>query len=778
MAIQIVDTDLTTVLFDFDSSTGAGNPGGVRTNFGVGRSFNIGTPELEVVHFQPESSDGGTTARMREPLKAMTWAQRILGNDFATYREGVGQLGRLLKLGGVMKWQPDAAADPFYVDFEPSPAPATFGGRNLDLLSVLKYFEALEGVDLLVWRQPHLRWRSLDSVVNIMDNATLTIDVGDNGRPDDWTWVSAADITSEAIANHAYRFNIATSAERSLRQATLAGAAAPGDIFTGTFYAWQAGTDSNCQSRVRIEFIDSGTTVLATHNGTLVSLTTAAQRLSLTTPAAPASTSKVRLSLVQDNITATSFTVYWNNAQLEKAATASPFRMGSEVVSNDPAAARGWTLPFYAHGDADAMVSVRIKATDATAKVRDIMVGATASDAIVGRRHITDYLNVTKYAQCEATGGGWTVALGADTTAVAETTTASGDSKARTTHSGTPTMAKRIRITRTTKVDSLRGAWDVLCRIKATAASKHWVQLRWSPSLADPAAYSKEEIAIDKTGFTAFQYEYINLGRVYVPESTPVPLSGLAFELWSRRESGTGNLDWDYIAFVPVNERLSSIYVPGSSSEVWLGKDLVEPTNVSSAVDPGSVEGDWLLLNAATEAGATPPVAGLDWPDGQNEVTFSIRNSGLGTSTVVMKVRNVTDSSDAVSLSYTLSKSQKLTQTLQFAAVSGKFYQPQVILTSGWMWIESIVHRFAPALGQNEQAYADPQLQVHIKYDASGNILQDLAIRGAVPLRVPPGLSVLCINSTDVAQVLHTLGESINNRLLRLYTVQSPRFHG
>jgi hypothetical protein len=782
--LQIVDSDLSTVLFDLNSSTGIGNPSSVKTASGLDGALGIGRPDLEVVQFSPTNQPGGLTVFDRDPLVAMSWLQKIQGTSYDTLAAGVGELARLLHLGGVIKWQATGAAEARYIDFEPSPAPALLNGRSSELLNALTYFDTPQGVELMVWRQPYLRTTTLSSATNLITNPTLLID-GGSGRAASFTWVSAANISAESINSdeEAYQFTIAIGAERVFRQPTGAATAAPGDVWTGSFYAKQAGSDANCRALVRIEYLDNTSTLVGTaYSGTTTPLTTSWQRLTVTTSAAPASTDRVRLSLVMTNLTATAFTVYWKNAQLEEAGAASLFRTGSETVDNDPATGFGRVYPVYINGDAPSPLQLKT-AVAGSAKLVEVRVAEVGNDGIAGRRAVADYLNDKSYAQCEATAGGWTVTLtGADTTSVADAL-GSGGNVAQTTYATLATMSKRVRISRTTTLDCLKGGWDVWARVKATAAAKHVMQLRWAPSLADPASYSEAEVILDTTGMTAFQYEMVRLGRIYIPESGAT-VAGVAFELWARRESGSGSLNWDFIQFLPVNDRLATMSIPGGSSEQWLGKDLLgggtgsfNPAGLAS----GTVEGDLYAMDSspASQACGTPPVAGLDWPDGQNRVTFKIQNSGLVSTVVTCRVRNITDSTDTVTQSITLAVNEVRVLDVQFTAAAAKFYQPQVVWTSGnKMWVHYIQHRFISAVGSGEAIYTDPENFSIARLDSSGNLMHELEGKGAVPMLLSPGLHILAFQFGDSPQALHDNPESILARSSQVSHSHSPRYYG
>ncbi|MGH2555488.1 MAG: phage head spike fiber domain-containing protein, partial [Actinomycetota bacterium] len=549
---RIVDPDnLASVLFDMNDIAGtSGNAGGVKTQT---RELRLNAPELRAVRFSPEASPGASTPFAKDELAGMSWRQRIFGYaDTDKASEGLGRLDQLLRLGGVIEWLPTGAALTKYINFESSASAPLFGETERDVFYATQLKDYPEGILIQVLRQPYLRSGELDPAVNQLTNASLLLDTGLTGPPNSWTWTSEVSISNQRIdeAAESYRFDIATSATRSLQQTTPPASAAPGDRWTASFYA--KASAGNARARVVIEYLDSSGTPLASYPGTTTPLTTAWQRLSVTTDPAPANTDRIRVSLENLNSDSVSVTCWFRFAQLEHATALSLFRLGAETVSNDPAAAIGRVTPLYVEGTAPAPVKVRAK-VEAGAKLRDILIASAPSDGITGRRALADFLNSLKYAQCEATGNGWTVALSGDTSSVADAA-ASGGNVAETSYASNPTiMAKRARLSRTSKLAALRGTFDVYVRAKVVAASKHTVQLRWTPSLADPVAFSEAEVTLDKTGLTLFQYELVPLGTVHMPHnlSNQVGLAGIALELWSRRDSGSGALRWDFIAFVP-----------------------------------------------------------------------------------------------------------------------------------------------------------------------------------------------------------------------------------
>jgi hypothetical protein len=421
--LRIVDpAALSTVLFDLGDPTGAANAayGSVKTDFAVGEGgpFGLGAPPLELVQFAPPEAPGATTPFAQERLVKSTWRQRLFAADVDSLRLGIGGLSRLLRAGGVLAWQPKGSNEVRYADFEPSPAPALLDGRPYDLHKAVNLLDTLDGVELELWRQPFLRGPLLSSATNRLTNATL-LDVGATaGRPDGWTWISAAGISNELIATDgdgSYQFDVAFAGSRNLVQVTAAATAAPGDVWTLSFYARVAAVAGTPRALIAIEYLSSGGGILRTDNPSPITLTTSWQRITMTGAAAPASTDHLRLNAMAADVDATSVTMQFKQAQLEKAPAASKFVVGTEIVKYDPEGTSGLhrILPLYLWGDAPAPVNLAITA-DANGFAE---VGVARLSGAAG----LSFINVAAHKQLESG------TLGANTTSVADGTASSGN---------------------------------------------------------------------------------------------------------------------------------------------------------------------------------------------------------------------------------------------------------------------------------------------------------------------------------------------------------------
>lgn len=368
MTLQLIDDD-GTVLFDFNDSTGANNAsaGSIKTNAGVGGAFALGAPEPEQTIISPSSGPGGAVVYRRDPLVQMSWRNWMQTTNFDNFQTAIGTLGRLLAKGGTLKWIADGSTETRYIDFEPSPQPGMLVGDALELQKLMILFQKPEGVTIQVLRQPYLRGSELSPSVNKLFNGTLLIDASaPAGRPDSWTWDSTTNISSESIDPTAegYQFTIADTAAHNLQQQTGASTFASGNVVTFSFYAKVSSVVGTPQMQATVRFYqsDGTTTVGALQSGGLVTLTTAWQRITVTTAAAGANTSRATCSIQVDNVTAGSTTIQVKNAQAEVASAATPFRVKPITLDVDPSGLQSRMFPVYAQGNAPAPAEVQVYA--------------------------------------------------------------------------------------------------------------------------------------------------------------------------------------------------------------------------------------------------------------------------------------------------------------------------------------------------------------------------------------------------------------------------------
>jgi hypothetical protein len=450
----------------------------------------------------------------------------------------------------------------------------------------------------------------------------------------------------------------------------------------------------------------------------------------------------------------------------------------SDTVANDPVT-DSRVFAVTASGDLPTPAKVRVQ-MDSGSAVERVLIGHRAQGAEAAAV-MADYLSDTAFAQLDASGRGWTVSLGTGTASSADTD-ASGGNAARITTSLTD-LLRRSRLTRTTKIDSIRGAWDVWWRGKAWGAAKWSVQLRWGPSLADSPEKSEPPVPFDTSVNgtpPAFGYTELKLGRIYIPED--VALGGITLEWWAQRISGSGDLSGDHIWLVPADDN-STVVVPGGSAATVLGKDLTTPPYKITS-DPtwvaGAVTSNVMRLNAVNEGAGSGPNTGTDLSDGLNRSTFKVTGNNL-TATIKLRVVNVTDNTETVALTATLTNySNTLTRVLAANAVAAKFYQAEVVITSytsGSLDVVTIQNEFVPSLASGESLRTEPGTRYAVdRLDSSGNLAGFLGIEGEIPVMVEPGANHIMLRADEIPLALYEENENKKGRTMTITVSYAPRY--
>jgi hypothetical protein len=217
---------------------------------------------------------------------------------------------------------------------------------------------------------------------------------------------------------------------------------------------------------------------------------------------------------------------------------------GTQSVSNDPAFR---TLPIYIGGNALAPLDLTIKLAQADSRlVLALISGAGA----------VDYLNTRHVFQCES------ATLGTDTASAADANASGGTVAETTSWIINNLTVERLTIDLTDKLDAFRGQVDVWLRARSTVASTPFeLQAKYGTSGLVSHSLSS------KTYTLGTNFEDIYLGRVHVEPVGPVALS---LFLYARRVSGTGNLRWDALSFVPVQQIAQvSVSGAGASGDYW-----------------------------------------------------------------------------------------------------------------------------------------------------------------------------------------------------------------
>jgi len=430
-------------------------------------------------------------------------------------------------------------------------------------------------------------------------------------------------------------------------------------------------------------------------------------------------------------------------------------------------------------GDLPTQGKVRVQ-MDTGSTVERVLIAARARNDRAST-FFSDYLNSTGFLQCEATGRGWTITLGTDTTGqtVATASPGSGTSVARVSYATNANMVRRVRAERTSALDSLRGAWDVYARFAPSAVSTHILKLAWGPSTAATPSFSETPITFEIPS-DAINYAYFTekkLGRIYIPET--VALGGLTLEVHTQRSSGTGNLDLDFLWLVPADNN-STVVVPGASEYTILGQEFATAVSNPAGGTAGDIPAGTtaLRLDATTENAGVPPNAGTVLAAGRYQARVTLRNVGTSTATVDFIIRNITGSTNTNLVAVTLTTGQTKTAYLSFTADGTSAYQEQVDNPSSGdiVYIESFTRQFQPSLGLNESTRSDPSRLAVDRLDSSGNIAGYLGVEGAVPVTLEPGDNHLMVRCDDIAKATNPHNENVLGRTPTVSVVYSPRF--
>lgn len=776
---QIVDHS-NTVLFDLNDPTGATNRRSLKTWLGGDANFGEIAPELSIEPRKGRES-GSMLLTRRNPHTTGQWNQRVQAASYDDLVTGVGEMLRLLAeppQGARLLWKPAGAVENRYLDYlTAAPIPSLLRGQDFALGQVMSLLADEPGLPISVLLQPYSYGDRLDPAVNVLTNSTLLATTGT--RPDGWAWNTTTSITAESVvaADEAFRFTIATNTTRGLRQEAALASAAPGQIWSGSFYARLAPTSANASARMRValDYMDSGSAVLSGENGSTIALTTRWQRFTFTGTATPASTDHVRLTMQLLNSDSNANDVELRYAQLEKASVSSRYRTSVATVSNDPAGLFGKVIPVFCEGDLGTPARLDYKAGPSAATMQ-IVLAKVGNDGEVGGRSLVDYLNASKFLQCETGTAGTDTATGTSVAASPQT----GNTHMVTTFNTVESMAKRVRMQKTTQLDSLRGTFDVYCRFKVELNAKVRLQLRWGPSLASPVANSEDPITVDTTAASVAGYISRKLGRVTMPSDPDDALAGMTFELWASRLAGAGSLRMDYISFIPVDDSQIGRISTAGYQENWKGNELITPTSPGASTG-GTVSGANLKLDTTNETGGTPPNAGLPLDVGHHRVTFKYKTQG--NPAYIERIRDITANSSPFDIESQWLGNKTIEETIEFDSVAGHSYQFQIVFTGdngdpdSLITVLSIVHEFVPYLTSGQHAVSDAEQGTVQLFDSSGFLVQDLDVQDTVPLWLTPGLNVIYVDVIDIPfDAAMNDGASVITRTPDVKVLHTPRW--
>lgn len=788
--LQIVDPDdLTTIWFDFNDPTGLNNAtyaGNLKTNFAVGGAFNLNAPDAEATEYGPDEAGAAQALYRLEPVVQSDFRMAISQTDYASLRKGVGFLHRQLSSGGVIKFVPHGAsgAEVRFIDFYPSPLPAMMKGEEHELLLLASFYEP-RGVPIILNRKALMRGPQIMSAVNVLENATLMRDTNLDGTPDYWSESGGPAAGENINAAHECLEFTGTVAAQSWFQAQSG--ASSGQVWTASADGWYV-SGSSGNMRVRMEFLNGSSVVVGTFDSTVVTTAgTGFVRLSAS-GTAPATTASVRILL----LTSSSATVVyrWRNAQLEQAASASPFRVGNETMNGVPGTDLGRVLPLHITGDAPAPIRMSVKPTTSGTGMTQLRTGVRSNGGRTGLYELPNFLNELAYIDLGVTVRGWTHSFGTDTSSVATTSADIGSAVARCTNATEfdyNKLVRRVKMTRTTDMNALRGSWHVYLAWRGGADGKKGkVQLRWSAVTTGEATYSEDPKLITYSGASARQIEY--LGRVHFPENPLVPLSGAALEIWESYNTQTTNVDLDALYLVPAqaNLHMGNLMAPGGSTDTVVPSTMTTPPFDVGAADPTWIaaadNGNKVTMDADNEAVGLGSNSGTVYSGGRWKFRIKVTGyDGLDdTFSWKLRVVKVTATAAEVAVVTVTPGGNSNNPTgwhgyyeVTFDADGTSAYQFQVNLMEagaggGYLSLDELEYSYIPSVTQNQTIHTDPEWGEGYQLDSSGNLVARLECDGPVPLVAEPGLNLV----TLIAREPKTSGGSDDQEILgRAYTV-------
>lgn len=616
------------------SGTNAGDTGYTATY--IKGDIDTGSPAWEFERFNPPQRDGGSTTYKRGGFRTMSLPVTIKASSYDNYATAVGRIQQWCQTGGTLLLLPDGSSNTRYYDVEPSPTPFYFDGRALSLFEAIRLFGLGNGITLQLTAQPYARGAELDSSSNILTNATLLIDENADGTPTNWVWDSTTNITTQNIdaAAQAFEFTIATTGTRNLQQTTANSSVTGGSNYITAVYA-QASAGSI--ARITVGFQgknNAGTNQGAESTSTQTTLTTAWQQIAVSA-AANASATKTQISLRMANAAATSVDVRLRLVQCKLESAISPFMVGSETGSVDPANYGGHVFPVYNPGDAPMPLKVQL----ANTSIASSWAWMSRVASMPGASTLTSYLNSGHVSQFED----WTNGTDTVVNTSANSSPGTGNTGKKTTFVTTTTQSRAtLSITSSATLSMLQGrSWYPTLRMAAADATyigQFYLVLKWG-SGSDSMFYYYYPTGTNTTFVVSGYYHIAGSTQSPSPVTFPDVLpDSLALSLFASRASGTGNIIWDFIEWVPAENLTLMEPVTGAISTSDAIRTL--PLDSRAVVLSGSTGA--LTSVIPTVKGAVPMVV----PPGLSILYASIGPSASNTDETLGRTR--TDTRTAV----------------------------------------------------------------------------------------------------------------------------------
>lgn len=348
------------------------------------------------------------------------------------------------------------------------------------------------------------------------------------------------------------------------------------------------------------------------------------------------------------------------------------------------------------------------------------------------------------------------------------------------------TRQRRFRQEVSTKLDSLRGSFDVFLRLRPLWTESWTFQLLWTPSLGTETtalpAVSRDWLLV---GSSPVAWVEIPLGIITVPEGGS--LAGTTLEVWAERTASANTTQRDFrgvrfgsLFLVPHDAQATIVASRPSEKDSWLGSELVTPDPSQAGETAGTIFGTEMELNDSTDSCAAPPRSGLVYGAGLHRFIWKFRNPS-GVATVQLRITNRTTSGTIINETVTLrTDNVPETHIRYLTLVAGNAYTVGVRRgTSGLPRVLSIEHESAPVLVSTQAVSTDagafpPAANVE---DSAGALLRPLVAEGPTPDLLEPGLNLIHAVLLDPEASGFEDRENVLSRTGTLSVTHAPRFY-
>lgn len=744
---DLTDPTAVTRLVDFNGYESDTGPFLVDEN-----SLDMGGAELEETWLGAEGVDDDVLAASSRRHAVVQfdlhYIRRSSSESLATLSERFNTLNQALDTPGLIVMKPPGG-ETRYIDYLRSPLAIPMNPGPRRLWELFNTLTSPDGLHVAINRRSKMRGAALMSGVQQLHNPTFAEDHDGDGVPSLWAWDSTTGITGMGFSwpLSAYSFTYARSGTNLLQQTITP--AAEGEQWTMAFEGAAVTSGRVVTLKARIEFLDgSNSLVGSVHDGAAAVVVDPAVGFAIATvtATAPATTAKVRCSLLVSNSNTDANTVYLRKAQAELGAVNTRFRVGAETVSNDVRDPFGKRMWLWGDGNIDGLGILRAAPSAGSSVIR----------LRTGRR--AGFRNSYQSAQVFPGVRGVDATALSGSTPVSDTA-ATGDEALQTSVISVYQGVMRFEAPQSTET-ALRGRWSVQAAMRFPTGWIGNVQVRYGLSDVADLRRTLDDISVDMTVPATSQYVTLDFGVADVPPNA----DGLFVELWARRTGGSGSPLVDVMWLVPADDAQSLTLVPGHddpgslATETYLPADLDTPTH-PAGMSAGEIvgSGDY-VLNDTDEAAGLPESATASLSAVLHTFTASGSMYNPGSARLVhgfLRVYDITSTTQIAEAALIAPKGSRwpaYTASVKFTPVAGHAYSIYVRQTidgsDGNIHIRQITKSFIPPLVGGSESLVIDGASRRAYVEDSGLFVQDLDHVPPFPA-LEPGLQLLVLSTAE-----------------------------